>query len=237
MIAAAEQERLLNEKIRLDDSLKREKKERDALKGLERKRQLALEALDDGDLASREVTLDIPIAVDGYGDEQGRDQGQGQQWSSWSLYGGRKGLLWTSYDAEPVIKDGSVDPNFVKTGLPTLEVQVVDFSKPFYSSDHGKKRIDSLVSEIKRLQELHSDHVARIYAVKRDKSPKGWERIMVFVEKPKTAMLLHDWLPAEGFDEATAKLYYTQIMTGLAAVHKHNSTQRCECSTTHGYAL
>lgn len=196
LVAAAEQDRLLNEKIQLDNSLKKERKERAAQQELEKRRLQSLEALDDGDLSSREITLDQPITVGGF---EGK-------WTSWCLYNGRKGMLWTTYDAEPIVKDGSVDPNFVKTGLPTVEVQVIDFSKPFYSSDQGNKRIDSLVSEIKRLHEVQSDHVTLVHAVKRDKSPRGWERVMIFVERPKGVMLLRDWLPSNGFGEDTAKV-------------------------------
>lgn len=193
---AAEQDRKLNEKIQLDNSLKKKRKERAALEELERRRQQSLESLDDGDLSSRNVELDHPISI--YGREG--------KWSAWCLYNGRKGMMWTTYDAEPVVKDGTVDPNFVRTDLPTIEVQVIDFSKPFYSTEQGKKRIDSLCTEIKRLSDISDEHVARVYGVKRDKSPKGWERVLVLVERPKGVMLLRDWLPPNGFDEDTAKV-------------------------------
>lgn len=196
MVAAAEQDRLLNEKIQQDTSLKKERKEKAAQQEMERKRQQMLETLDDGDLSSREIALGHPIAIPGY---EGK-------WSNWCLYNGRKGMLWTTYDAEPMVKDGSVDPNFVKTDLPTVEVQVIDFSKPFYSTEQGKKRVDSLVSEINRLHEIQSEHVTLVHAVTRNKSPKGWERVMIFVERPKGVMLLRDWLPPDGFGEDTSKV-------------------------------
>lgn len=186
----------MSEKIQLDTSRKKQRREQFALQELERIRQKSLEALDDGELSSRELSLDEPISIEGF---------EGQ-WTNWCLYNGRKGMLWTTYDAEPIIKDGSMDPHFVRTNLPTLEVQIIDFSKPFYSSDQGSKRIDSLVSEIKRLHEIKSDHVRRILGVRRDKSPKGWERVIILLERPKGVMLLHDWLPSGGFDEETARV-------------------------------
>lgn len=166
------------------------------LQELERRRKQSLEALADGELSSRELTLDEPISVKGFDG----------QWATWCLYNGRKGMLWTTYDAEPIIKDGSMDPHFVRTNLPAVEVQIIDFSKPFYSSDQGIKRIDSLVSEIKRLHEIRSDHVTQVLGVRRDKSPRGWERVIILVERPKGVMLLRDWLPSGGFDEGTAKV-------------------------------
>lgn len=186
----------MSEKIKRDDSLKKEQREKLAQKELERIRQKSLEALEDGDLSTREITLDEPLSIKGY---------EGKR-SSWCLFNGRKGMLWTTYDAEPIIKNGSVESHFVRTNQPTIEVQIVDFSKPFYSSDQGVKRIDSLVSEIKRLHEVRSDHVTQILGVKRDKSPKGWERVIILVERPKGVMLLRDWLPLDGFDENTAKV-------------------------------
>jgi translation initiation factor 2-alpha kinase 4 len=221
---------LLNEKIKLDDSLNKERKQQLARQELEKNRQRSLATLDDGEMASREVNLDQAITVEGY---------QGS-WTSWNLFGGKKEMLWTTYLAEPIVRDGSVDPNFVKTTLPTLWVQVIDFSQPHYSLEQGKKRIESLVTEIQRLQDVSSDHVLKVYAVKRTKSPKDWERLMIFVERPTEGGLLRSRLPKDGLDEETAIVsatclgrspltaqdYYTQIMTGLSCLHKRNHTQK-----------
>lgn len=197
----------------------------------ERKRLQSLEQLDDGELASREMSLDEAIRLEGWEDG----------WKTWNLFGGRKGMLWTTYIAEPAVTDGSIDQHFVKTSLPTLWAQVIDFSKPFFSTDQGKKKVDSLVTEIRRLQITKSEHVLRVFGVKRDRTPKGAERVIVFVERPVDGGLLKSRLPAKGFDCSTAlvsgpatlhaalrqqQMYFRQIMTGLSAVHRNNGTQR-----------
>jgi translation initiation factor 2-alpha kinase 4 len=192
--AALEEDRLLNAKIKLDDSLNKEKKQQQARQVLQKTRQQALAALKDGELSSREVNLDHPISVEGY---------EGS-WTAWTLFGGKREMLWTTYLAEPIVKDGSIDENFVKTTLPTLWVQIIDFSNPFYSTEQGKKRIESLVTEIQRLRDTQSDHVLQVYAAKRTRSPKDHERLMIFVERPVEGGLLKSRLPKDGFDEHTA---------------------------------
>jgi translation initiation factor 2-alpha kinase 4 len=173
---------------------------------LERKRQQSLEQLDDGELASREIILDEAIRIEGH---------EGS-WTTWQLFGGKKEMLWTTYIAEAVERDGTIDPNFVRTTLPTLWAQVIDFSKPFYLTDQGKKKVDSLVTEVRRLQITKSDHVLRVYGVKRDRTPKGGERVIVFVERPLDGGLLKSRLPTNGFDCLTAivclPLFYYQTL-------------------------
>jgi translation initiation factor 2-alpha kinase 4 len=231
-LAAREEDRLLKEQIKLDDSLNKERRLKLAKQELERKRQQSLEQLDDGELASREMILDETIRIEGH---------EGS-WTTWNLFGGRREMLWTTYIAEPIEKDGTIDPHFVRTTVPTLWAQVIDFNRPFYLTDQGKKKVDSLVTEIRRLQIIKSDHILRVYGVKRDRTPKGGERVVVFVERPVYGGLLKSRLPSSGFDCPTAIVsfsllsfqaytdaeqeYHRQIMTGLSAVHQKNGTQR-----------
>jgi len=231
-LAAREEDRLLKEKIELNDSQNRERRLKLAKQELERKRQQSLEQLDDGELASRDIKLDEPIRIEGH---------EGS-WATWNLFGGRKEMLWTTYIAEPIEKDGTIDPNFVRTTIPTLWAQVIDFNRPFYLTDQGKKKVDSLVTEIRRLQIIKSDHILRVYGVKRDRTPKGGERVVVFVERPVDGGLLKTRLPSSGLDCLTAIVslpldsfvaytearqeHLSQIMTGLSAVHQKNGTQR-----------
>jgi translation initiation factor 2-alpha kinase 4 len=120
------------------------------------------------------------------------------------LFSGTKEPLWTSYIAEPI--DTAFDPSFVKSTLPTICVQVVDFANKFYSTVQGSKKIDSLTGEISRLKDLNSQHVANVLAVKREKSPRGWERILVFVERPPDGTKLGKWLPQDGYEEDMARV-------------------------------
>lgn len=159
-----------------------EKKERDE----------QLSGLADGELEDRELILDAPISIDGYVGS----------WSNWALFGGRREGLWTSYIAEPA-RSGR---DFVKTSTPSVTVLIVDFSRQYYHTGPGKKRIEVMVTEINRLKSVHSAHVAKVYAVHWCKSPKGWERLAVVIERIPDGGKLRAWLPKEGFGEETAKV-------------------------------
>lgn len=131
--------------------------------------------------------------------------------------------MWTSYTAEPT----RIDTNsFVTASTPTVTVQVIDFSNRHYQGPHGRKRIDILCSEINRLKEVHSDHVRKVYAVHRMKSPKGWERLVIMMERIADGGKLKTWLPHEGFGEETAKEYITQILSGLGDLHRLHNYQK-----------
>lgn len=207
----AEQERLLNEKIQLDASKKAEKATKAIQDEAERKRQETLYSLADGELELRELHLDETIAVDGFDGE----------YDSWMLFGGKREAMWTVYTAEP---DGGY-VGFVKASLPTIAVQVVDFSTPFYSTPLGKKRVDAVAVELCRLKEVTCENIVKIYGVKRDKSPKGWERLIIFTEKVDGGKL-KSWLPKEGFGEELAREYITQLLSGLSSVHRIGATQK-----------
>jgi translation initiation factor 2-alpha kinase 4 len=191
---AAEQNRLLTEKIQLDASRKSERARQVQLEEEEKRRQESLATLLDGELEIRILTLEEGISVPGYDGS----------WQTWTLFAGQREALWTTYCAEP---DGSTaTPGFVKASLPTVSVQVIDFSASYYSSVQGKKRVDAVANEIFRLKDIRSDNVVRIYAVKRDKSPKGWERLIIMVERVIEGGRLRTWLPRDGFEEETAKV-------------------------------
>lgn len=177
----------------------------------------------------REVVLKDPISIDGY---QGK-------WSKWTVFAGRREQLWTSYTAEPVSTDKESD--FVKVSTPIVTIQVVDFSNRYYNGAHGQKRIDVLVNELNRIKDVRSPHVARLYAVERTKSPRGWERLIVVVERLPEAGRLRTWLPKDGFGEDLAKVSYSafvhqadrqeylaQILSGLADLHRAHAMQKRE---------
>ena len=191
-VASEEKNRLLNEKIMLDATRKQERMRRAQADAEERQRAEKLSALADGELEMRELVLDVPITV----------RGHDGQYSKWTLFAGRREPLWTSYTAEPAKQENS----FVTATMPTVTVQVVDFSKSHYQGPHGKKRIDTLINEINRLKEVQSPHVAQVYAVQRGKSPKGWERVIIVVERVAEGGKLKTWLPSDGFGEETAKV-------------------------------
>lgn len=193
MSLEAEQNRLLNERIQLDTSRKEERARQVVLDEAEKRRQDSIASLADGELEKREILFDEDIGVDGF---DGR-------WARWILFGGTKDALWTSYTAEPDTASGS---GFVKASLPTTTVQVIDFSKPFYSTPQGRKKVDAVAVEVARLKEIRSANVLRVYGVKRDRSPKGWERILVMAERVADGGRLRSWLPRDGFGEDTAKV-------------------------------
>ena len=139
----------------------------------------------------RELVLESPVSIDGYDG----------QFSNWILFGGKRESLWTAYTAEP---DGG-DIGFVKASLPCITVQVVDFSTPFYSTAQGRKRVDAVAVEISRLKEVQCENVVKVYDVKRDKSPKGWERLIILTEKVEGGKM-KNWLPREGFGEELSRV-------------------------------
>lgn len=228
---AAEQNRLLTEKIQLDASRKSERARLVHLEEEEKRRQESLSTLADGEMEMRTLTLDNAITVPGH---------QGS-WRTWALFAGRREALWTTYLAEP---DGSIaEPGFVKASLPTLAVQVIDFSASYYSSPQGKKKVDAVATEVIRLREIRSDNLLRVFAVKRDKSPKGWERLIVVVERVVEGGRLRTWLPGNGFGEETARVsrrlsfrlcvsvdvnqdYIGEVLAGLSEIHKRGATQK-----------
>lgn len=182
----------MTEKIQIDASRKENRARQVILDEVERCRQESLATLADGELEMRELLLDEPVSVDGFDGS----------WRAWVLFSGRSDTLWTIYTAEP-------DPGgsgFVKASLPSVTVQVIDFSKAYYSTTHGKKRIDAIAVEALRLREVLSDNVVRILAVKRDKSPKGWERLIIVVERVPGVNTLRKWTSATGLGELVARV-------------------------------
>lgn len=184
--------RLLKEKISLDADRKRQRNRQAQADEEAKERQEKLQGLADGELELREVTLQAPISVDGFDGS----------YDSWSLFAGSREALWTSYTAEPT----GGGPGFVSSKTPTVTVQVIDFSNRYYQGVHGKKRIDALVSEVTRVMDVRSPHVSRVYAVQRAKSPKGWERVIIVVERTSEGGRLSTWLPRDGIGEERAKV-------------------------------
>ena len=184
----------MTEKIQLNTSQKQERAQQVALEQAERQRRAALATLAEGELEVRNLTLDAPITVEGYDGS----------YRTWVLFGGQREALWTRYTAEP--QSGPSD--FVRTSIPRLHVEVVDFARPYYSSTLGTKKIDGIVGEIKRVMELDSEHVIKVYGVRRDLSPKGWERLMILVERDTEGGKLGSWLPIEGYGEVLASVSY-----------------------------
>ncbi|KAK4689653.1 eukaryotic translation initiation factor 2-alpha kinase 4, partial [Tremellales sp. Uapishka_1] len=211
MAIAAEQNRLLTEKIQLDTFRKEERARQAMLDQVERARLESIAGLTDGELELRELVLEEEVSVAGYDGS----------WRNWILFGGRREALWTSYTAEPVTGE-----DFIKAILPTLDVQVIDFSQSYYSTQQGVKKIEAIAAEINRLKELNSENVVRVIAVKREKSPKGWERLVVVVERFVEGARLGNWIPRDGMGEEVAKDYLTQILSGLSELHKKGISQK-----------
>jgi hypothetical protein len=95
-----------------------------------RKRQEILSTLRDGEFDDRVLllseTLLIPPSTESY--------------AEWLLFSGRRSAIWTEYTAEP-------KEQFVKTGLPVMSVQVVDFASNVYSTTKGFE-VDRLIAEV-----------------------------------------------------------------------------------------
>ncbi|WRT70924.1 uncharacterized protein IL334_007923 [Kwoniella shivajii] len=210
----AKTNRYLHDQIQLKTIQKKETVDQVKQQQEERKRQESLATLDVGDLESRHLELDEAISIDGY---------EGS-WRRWALFGGKRDVLWTTYLAEPERDDETT--TFVKAASPCVNIQIVDFAATYYSTPLGIKRIDATTVEALRVKEIRSEHVVRVYAVKRCKSPKGWERLILVTEGLSEGGRLRSWIPREGFGEELAKEYITQILLGLSYIHSRNTTQR-----------
>ncbi|WWC92548.1 uncharacterized protein L201_007507 [Kwoniella dendrophila CBS 6074] len=218
----AKTNRYLHDQIQLKTIQKKETVDQVKQQQEERRRQESLASLDVGDLESRHLELDESISIQGY---------EGS-WKRWILFGAKKELLWTTYTAEPEQTNNL--PNneqhtvntFVKASSPCVNVQIIDFAAPYYLTAQGIKRIDACTVEALRLKEIRSDHVVRVYAVKRCKSPKGWERLILVTEATSEGGRLRSWIPREGFGESLAREYIAQILLGLSEIHSKNATQR-----------
>ncbi|KIY32862.1 PEK/GCN2 protein kinase [Cryptococcus gattii E566] len=191
--------RYLHDQIQLNTIKKKETANNAKYLEEERRRQESLAMLDVGDLDKRELELDEAIAVDGW---------EGS-WKSWILFGGKRETLWTTYTAEPDRKHNpsqrSGTASFVRASSPNVTVHIVDFANPYYSTAIGIKRIEACTVEALRAQGTMSEHVVKVYAVKREKSPKGWERLILVTEGLSDSMKLRSWIPKEGFGEDLSK--------------------------------
>nr|XP_019007722.1 PEK/GCN2 protein kinase [Kwoniella pini CBS 10737]OCF46503.1 PEK/GCN2 protein kinase [Kwoniella pini CBS 10737] len=220
----AKTNRYLHDQIQLKTIQKKETVDQVKQREEERRRQESLATLDVGDLESRYLELDQSISMEGY---EGR-------WKRWILFGGKREVIWTNYSAEPEnytlngrTEDTDDNKNtFVKAASPCLNVQIVDFAASYYLTPQGVKRIDQCTVEALRVKEIRSDHVLKVYAVKRCKSPKGWERLILVTEATSEGGRLRSWIPREGFGELLAREYISQILLGLSEIHSRNATQR-----------
>ncbi|KAL0241915.1 hypothetical protein I308_106089 [Cryptococcus tetragattii IND107] len=212
--------RYLHDQIQLNTIKKKETANNAKYLEEERRRQESLAMLDVGDLDKRELELDEAIAVDGW---------EGS-WKSWILFGGKRETLWTTYTAEPDRKHNpsqrSGTASFVRASSPNVTVHIVDFANPYYSTAIGIKRIEACTVEALRAQGTMSEHVVKVYAVKREKSPKGWERLILVTEGLSDSMKLRSWIPKEGFGEDLSKEYISQALIGLSQLHQRNSCQK-----------
>ncbi|OXG72558.1 eukaryotic translation initiation factor 2-alpha kinase [Cryptococcus neoformans Gb118] len=212
--------RYLHDQIQLNTIKKKETANNAKYHEEERRRQESLATLDVGDLDKRELELDEAIALDGW---------EGT-WKSWILFGGKRETLWTTYTAEPDRKHNSSQrsdmASFVTASSPNVTVHIVDFANPYYSTALGIKRIEACTVEALRAQGTMSEHVVKVYAVKREKSPKGWERLILVTEGLSDSMKLRSWMPKEGFGEDLSKEYISQALIGLSQLHQRNSCQK-----------
>ncbi|WVR08793.1 hypothetical protein IAU60_005851 [Kwoniella sp. DSM 27419] len=214
----AKNNRYLHDQIQLNTIKKKETVDQVKQQQEERKRQERLASLDVGDLERRDLELSQDISIPGY---------EGS-WKTWILFGGKRELLWTTYTAEPdrFAGRGTSDQAFVKAAAPCVNVQIIDFASHYYSSALGIKRIEACAVEALRLKDIQSEHLVRVHAVERCKSPKGWERLLVVTEATPEGARMRSWTPREGLGELAAREYLSQILLGLSDLHQRNAFQR-----------
>jgi translation initiation factor 2-alpha kinase 4 len=187
-LEAEKRARELNQQIQLSTQQKEASARQAIEKEQAQKRQELLSTLADGEFEDRSLHLSDPLLVPPFT----------QAYIEWILFGGKKCTLWTEYTAEP-------KEQFLKTSLPRVTMQVVDFANPYYNTAHGIKKIDTIVTEVTRAMEVDSEYVIRILGVERSKSPKGFERLIILVEQTE-GVLMNDDMPQDGYGEEIARV-------------------------------
>ncbi|EJC97866.1 uncharacterized protein FOMMEDRAFT_143407 [Fomitiporia mediterranea MF3/22] len=144
------------------------------------------------------------------------------------LYHGRQECLGTTYDAEPVCDEPH--PAI------TLELHVIVFESSYYKTHPGRKKIDQVENEARRLTRLASyDHVQRVLAVQSNGTRTSQPtRISILVEKKPSLTLKDVLLECDGLREERITSYLMQICTGLRTIHDAGLIHRAICPSSVG---
>ncbi|KAA1478685.1 Serine/threonine-protein kinase [Dentipellis sp. KUC8613] len=136
------------------------------------------------------------------------------------LFHPRNECLGTMYLADPICDDANAT-------LP-LELHMVTFDAPYYSTHQGKKKLRQLESEVTRLTTLRHVNLLSVYAVKLTMPHSGSAppQLAILMEQ-RPAVSLKDVLEdCEALREDRASDYLGQILSALNIIHSRDLVHR-----------
>ncbi|KAJ3758340.1 kinase-like domain-containing protein [Lentinula raphanica] len=144
---------------------------------------------------------------------------QGIHFDTVKYFHPRNECLGVTYAADPLCDD-------VNATLP-LQLHVVTFETPYYSTTQGRKKLKQLETEIQRLMAIKHTNVVHILAVKLHIPTSSLaSRLSILSEQPP-ALTLHDVLQdCDSLREERASEYLGQILAGLNAIHSVDLVHR-----------
>ncbi|KAL5519904.1 hypothetical protein ACEPAG_1564 [Sanghuangporus baumii] len=137
----------------------------------------------------------------------------GTRFDTVRLYHERKEYLGTTFDAEPICDEPHDNIS--------LELHIIVFESSYYKTQPGRKKIDQVENELKRLTRLASyDHVQRVFAAQMTGTRSNQPARLVILTEKRPSLTLQDVLrECDGLREDRITLYLTQICNGLRAIH------------------
>ncbi|KDR70022.1 hypothetical protein GALMADRAFT_255390 [Galerina marginata CBS 339.88] len=139
----------------------------------------------------------------------------GVKFNTVKVFHPRVGHLGLVYMAEPVMDD-------VNAVMP-LEMYVVSFQSHYYTTHGGKKKLETLETDIRTLSTIRHPKLLTIYAVKLNFPPAGDPPSLLVLTEQSPPLTLYDVLEdCDSLREDRASDYIAQILTALNAIHINN---------------
>ncbi|KIK54868.1 hypothetical protein GYMLUDRAFT_206162 [Collybiopsis luxurians FD-317 M1] len=163
-----------------------------------------------------EVPMSSEYPTESFSDEI---EFQGIRFDTVKYFHPRNECLGVTYAADPLCDD-------VNATLP-LELHIVTFDTPYYSTTQGRKKLKQLEAEIQHLTIIRHENVVRTLAVKLYlPNANAPSRLSILYEKPP-ALTLQDVLQdCNSLREERASDYLIQILAGLNAIHAADLVHR-----------
>lgn len=144
---------------------------------------------------------------------------QGVSFSRVKLFQPRQECLGTMYQAEPMCEDAS-------KALP-LELLSITFHAQYYTTTQGRKKLQTVETEIQRLASIRHQSLLAVLAVKlTTPSSNGSLRLVILSEKRPTVTLEDVLEDCDWLREDRASDYLLQIISALHAAHANDIVHR-----------
>ncbi|KAI0320013.1 hypothetical protein OF83DRAFT_1275377 [Amylostereum chailletii] len=143
----------------------------------------------------------------------------GIHFSSVKLFHPKQDPLGVIYQADPLCDD-------INATLP-LEVLVVTFSTPYYSTSQGRKKLKQLETELVKHTKIRNPGVARVYAVKLSLHySSGPARLAILMEQRPTLTMWDLLEECDVLRHERAQEYIEQLLLALHDVHAADLVHR-----------